>query len=211
VDLSPQQDSPPPISSIVVSATTGDRAVISRNAVDRQHPSDLPSPDLLNDVDIVLVDGHQMAVGAMLAASAQARNIPVVVDAGSWKPNFDQVLCCTNVVIASANFALPDGSDPVTYLESLGIDQIAITQGGQPIQVSQHGKHTQLEVPQVEVVDTLGAGDIFHGAFCHFYPEHPFETALTAASQVAAFACQYFGTRAWIAPYREQPILTPNA
>ncbi|MEO0457840.1 MAG: PfkB family carbohydrate kinase [Cyanobacteria bacterium P01_A01_bin.114] len=209
IDLQPERAIPPPVSSIVVSAATGERAVISRNAADRQHLSDAPFDtqygaqwsDLLDGVDVILIDGHQMAMGATLAALAQARDIPVVVDAGSWKPGFDRVLRRADVVIASANFSPPDRSDPMTYLGSLGIAKIAITQGEQPIQVSQQGRHTQLEVPQVKVVDTLGAGDIFHGAFCHFYPELPFESALAAASRVAAFACQHFGTRDWINPY----------
>ena len=46
---------------------------------------------ILNDVEIVLVDGHQMAVSATLARQAQAQNIPVVLDGGSWKPGLETV------------------------------------------------------------------------------------------------------------------------
>jgi sugar/nucleoside kinase (ribokinase family) len=47
---------------------------------------------------------------------------------------------------------------------------------------------------------TLGAGDIFHGAFCHRYVVNGFgfRDALEFASAIASRSCQYFGTRAWM-------------
>ncbi|NEP17275.1 MAG: sugar kinase [Leptolyngbya sp. SIO4C1] len=200
-DLATGQDLPPPVSSIVVTQATGDRAVISHNAVGRQ----AEAPNLAElACDVVLIDGHQMQVGSAIAALARSQHIPVVVDAGSWKPGFEQVLTQADVVIASASFQPPDRSKPMAYLESLDIPQIAITHGAQPVIVSHRGIRSQLLVPSAAVVDTLGAGDIFHGAFCWFYPEQSFTAALAAAGRVAAFACQFFGTRAWITPYHRQ-------
>ncbi|MFN7658917.1 MAG: PfkB family carbohydrate kinase, partial [Dolichospermum sp.] len=53
-------------------------------------------------------------------------------------------------------------------------------------------------VPTIQPVDTLGAGDIFHGAFCHYILENSFVQALELAANTAAKACQYFGTRNWL-------------
>lgn len=36
-------------------------------------------------------------------------------------------------------------------------------------------------------VDTLGAGDIFHGAFCHYVLRENFLDALASAAKIAAF------------------------
>ncbi|HYE73005.1 MAG TPA: PfkB family carbohydrate kinase, partial [Blastocatellia bacterium] len=157
--------------------------------------------DILQDVDVVLIDGHQMAVGVAIAQQAKAQNIPVVVDGGSWKPGFEQVLQFSNYVICSANFYPPDchhAAAVFAYLTALGVPQIAITYGGQPIQYSTTDEMGAIAVPSVNVVDTLGAGDIFHGAFCHFILQSSFKPALTEAAQVAARSCQCFGTRGWI-------------
>jgi sugar/nucleoside kinase (ribokinase family) len=52
----------------------------------------------------------------------------------------------------------------------------------------------------VEAVDTLGAGDIFHGAFCHAYAGGlGFSASLASAAEVASRACAFWGPRAWIA------------
>ena len=197
-DLTPQRQEPPPISSIVVSKNSGERAVMSRNAVGLQ--VEHQSVDLTNDIDVVLVDGHQMALGQQIAKAANSLGIPVVVDAGSWKAGFEQVLSLATVVIASANFHPPNGQKALTYLQSLGIPYIAITHGEQPIVFSDRGQLGELPVPTTPVVDTLGAGDIFHGAFCHAWTGD-FPAALAKARAVASFSCQYFGTRSWIANY----------
>lgn len=196
-DLTPQRQEPPPISSIVVSQPSGERAVISRNAVGLQvnhQPVDLAG------IDVVLLDGHQMALGQQIARAASPLGIPVVVDAGSWKPGFEQVLALATVVIASANFQPPEGRDALSYLRGLGVPNIAITHGEQPIVVSDRDQVSKLAVPATTVVDTLGAGDIFHGAFCHAWADD-FLAALAAASRAASFSCGYFGTRDWINAY----------
>ncbi len=201
LDLMPEITLPPPFSSIVVTRGTGDRAVISRNTADRPVPP-LPDPNLLIGADCLLVDGHQMAVGRSLALAAQRLGIPVIVDAGSWKPDFETLLPLATGVIASANFAPPGGETglgAIAYLRSLGVPYCAVTQGSQPILYATPTTTGTLPVPQIQPVDTLGAGDIFHGAFCHAYTRGgDFLAALSQAAEVAAFACQFLGTRAWI-------------
>lgn len=205
LDLAPAKLSPPPVSSIVVTAATGDRSVISHNAAGMQLKVEQISPDILTDVDIVLVDGHQMAVGAQVAQWAKAKEIPVVVDAGSWKPGFETVLAWVDVAIASANFLPPQCLTPAdvqAYLKALNVSKIAITRGAQPIYYADAESSGEIEVPSVRAVDTLGAGDIFHGAFCHFYLAHTFTESLLKASRSASFACQYWGTRDWTQIYQ---------
>ncbi len=205
LDLDPAKLSPPPVSSIVVTAATGERTVISHNAAGMQIHAGQISPDILADVDIVLIDGHQMAVSAQVARWAQARQIPVVVDAGSWKPGFETVLAGADVAIASANFLPPHCltiADVQAYLKALNVSKIAITRGAQPIYYADAESSGEIEVPSVRAVDTLGAGDIFHGAFCHFYLAHTFTESLLKASRSASFACQYWGTRDWTKIYQ---------
>ena len=202
-DLTPERQEPPPISSIVVSKESGERAVISRNVVELQ--VDRQSVELTG-VDVVLVDGHQMALSQQIAKAAKPLGIPVVVDAGSWKSGFEQVLALATVVIASANFQPPDGQDALAYLQSLGIPYIAITHGERPIVFSDRNQVGELPVLPTSVVDTLGAGDIFHGGFCYAWAGD-FSAALAEASQIAGFSCGYFGTRAWIDDYG---VITPS-
>lgn len=201
VDLNPTHVDPIATSSILVTQGTGERAVISLNAVKVQATLDRLPPDLLKDVEIVLVDGHQMQVGQAIAAQARSQEIPVVVDGGSWKPGFDAVLSHTDYAICSEDFLPPNcqnSTETIAYLKTLGIPQIAITHGAKPIQFYTGDAMGTVTVPAVEVIDTVGAGDIFHGAFCHFILRSPFPQALAEAAAVAARSCRFLGTRHWM-------------
>ena len=212
-DLTPARSQPPPISSIVVTKETGERAVVASNAVEMQVAAEGVSADILDSVNVVLIDGHQMAIGAQVAQWAKEKHIPVVVDAGSWKEGFNHVLSQADVVIASAHFFPPECRTPkevFSYLQTLGVSKIAITRGEQSILYRENGADGEIEVPSIRAVDTLGAGDIFHGAFCHFHLSHTFEEALLKASRSASFACQYWGTRDWTNIYKMTDKMTDD-
>lgn len=167
IDLDPQRPDPPPVSSILVTPPRGDRAVISINATHAQGAWKPSFSALLDDVQVVLIDGHQMAISQELAQVAKAQQIPIIIDGGSWKAGFERVLALADTAIAY-------------YTQ---------------------GKQAQIPVPQVSAVDTLGAGDIFHGAFCYYSLELDFVEALTQAAQIASASVQQFGTRAWMNGY----------
>ncbi|PPS45671.1 sugar kinase [Chroococcidiopsis sp. TS-821] len=200
-DLNPTQVEPPPVSSIIVTEATGERAVVSINAVKTQVTRDRIPQDILQGVDIVLIDGHQMVIGCAIAQQAKANHIPVVIDGGSWKPGFETVLPFVDYAVCSANFHPPgckNTTEVFAYLSAIGIPHIAITQGENPIQYQANGQCNTIAVPKIKAVDTLGAGDIFHGAFCHYILQTSFAEALAAAARVAAAACESFGTRRWM-------------
>lgn len=200
-DLDPNRLEPPPVSSIFVSNGIGDRTVISLNATKSQVAEENIFSNILQDVDIILIDGHQMAISKKIAHLAQGKNIPIVVDGGSWKPGFEELLPLVNYAICSANFFPPscETTDQViAYLSALGIPNIAITKGEKPIKYLSKGIAGTIEVTVIKPVDTLGAGDIFHGAFCHYILNQDFLPALQDAAKVAAKSCQYFGTRRWM-------------
>ena len=200
-DLAPYSNQIPPVSSVIITQETGQRAVVSINAVKTQVNNSAIASDILNNIDIVLIDGHQMAVGNAIAKEAKTKNIPVVIDGGSWKQGFEDILPSVDYAICSANFYPPNcnNSEQVfAYLSSFGIPHIAITRGEQPILYLSNNKIYTIDVPTVKITDTLGAGDIFHGAFCHFILFKSFAEALADAALIAAASCQAFGTRRWM-------------
>ncbi|MBL1177094.1 MAG: sugar kinase [Pantanalinema sp. GBBB05] len=200
IDLAPSQLTPPPVSSILVTDTTGDRAIISINAVKTQAIADAIPANVFKPIEVVLIDGHQIAVGQAIAQQAKAQGIPIVLDGGSWKPGLETILPWIDYAICSANFQPPgchSEADVFGYLTKLGIPHIAVTHGEQPIQYRARTQSGTIAVPSIPAVDTLGAGDIFHGAFCHYLLQTSFVEALAQAAEVAAHSCRFFGTRAW--------------
>jgi sugar/nucleoside kinase (ribokinase family) len=121
VDAAAGRAGPPPVSAITVLAATGQRTIVSRNAGDLAAgvPVDLD----LAGADAVLVDGHHPA----LAVAAARAGRPLVVDAGSWRPVFADVLPHALVVACSAAFRAPD---PVLLA---GVPHVAVTDGPRPV------------------------------------------------------------------------------
>jgi len=202
IDLDPTRLDAPPVSSIVVTPATGDRTVVSINATKSQISNLSNSPQDLDNIEIILIDGHQLPISHALIQQAKIKKIPIVLDGGSWKPGLEKILPDINYAICSDNFYPPHcqtSEDVFAYLKAMNIPDIAITQGEKPIQyVSIKEGNGSIPVPTIQAIDTLGAGDIFHGAFCHFILSQNFATALTESAQIATQSCLHFGTRQWI-------------
>ncbi len=200
-DLAPTMTEPPPVSSIIVTQSTGDRAVISLNTARIQVSTDQLPIAIDRGIDLIMIDGHQMAVSYAIAQLAKAYHIPIVLDGGSWKTGFETILPFVDYAICSENFYPPgctNQEEVMAYLAALGIPHIAITHGEKPIHYLSFGEFGQVPVPQINTIDTLGAGDIFHGAFCHYILQQSFTDTLALAAKIAAHSCQFFGTRQWM-------------
>lgn len=201
IDLTPESDVAPPLSSICVDVA-GLRSVVSANTMGRVIPPAEVDEAWLREAQILMVDGHAMQACEAWAEAARRVGVCVVFDGGSWKAGTDLLLRNLDIAICSGDFRPPgcmNGRDAVRYLQAAGVQKVAITGGADPIEwVSEAGSGV-VEVPRVEAVDTTGAGDVFHGAFCFYYAMgEGFEESLQKAGAVASESCRYRGTREWM-------------
>ena len=80
----------------------------------------------------------------------------------------------------------------------------AITSGGGAILLREGDRVREIPVERVEAVDTSGAGDVLHGAFCYRRAAgEGIGAALARAAEVASRSCLSFGTRTWMEEGRE--------
>jgi sugar/nucleoside kinase (ribokinase family) len=202
VDAAAGDPRPPTVSGILVTAGTGSRSVVSRNAAGR----DLRPPgglaDLVREADVVLVDGHHPELARATLAAAGDRL--TILDGGSWKPHLPDLLSIVDTAICSADLRAPSGEPTLDFLRGAGVPWVAVTDGARPVRWAGPGSCGQVDVPSVHAVDTTGAGDVFHGAFAYALAaagalDHvTFSGALRRAAEVAAGSCRSFGTREWM-------------
>lgn len=214
VDLTPEFAEPPTVSSVTVDAA-GRRNVVSANGGRITAPQADADAQLVEKASVVLVDGHFMQACQAWAAAAHARGTPVVFDGGSWKEGTEELLAGVSMAICSADFRPPGCANEektVRYLKQRGVKHVAITHGAEPVLFESGSSSGTLKVPQVEAVDTMGAGDIFHGAFCFFVSiGHGFVEALAEAAQIASESCRYQGTREWMQHVSAGELLAESA
>ena len=207
------------VSSCTITAGTGRRSVISTNAraavdtapLDR-HAARMacgqePPPD------VVLIDGHNPALACAALDLAARASALTVMDAGSWKDPAADLPARCDVVAASARFYPPGPAGPVTapqdvarWLLDAGARGVVVTRGERPALWWTAGARGSVQPPQVEAADTLGAGDVFHGALAHALAGvrrdqvtgPVLSAAVERACAVAAASTTAFGTRAWL-------------
>lgn len=206
-DLARGRTEAPPVSSIMVLRGTGERTVVSANASVFASIPQKFNPRWLSAVSIVQVDGHYTKLCISAAQAARERGIAVVLDSGSWKKGMDELLRFVNIAICSDDYRPPgcrDVQDVFEFLSKHGIRRIAITHGEGAIRFIDGNQRGAIVAPKVRAVDTLAAGDIFHGAFCYYSSQSgcDFRDALSAAAKVAAFSCRYTGTRLWMEKFQ---------
>jgi sugar/nucleoside kinase (ribokinase family) len=209
-DVAAHRGDVPPVSSILVLRDTGERTVVSANAAVFSSGLGDFKPQWLRGASILLVDGHYMALCISAARAARERRIPVVLDSGSWKEGMQELLPLVDITICSQHYRPPgcrDAKEALGFLRAQDIRQVAITGGGSPIRLVDHGKRGTVAIEPVQAVDTLGAGDILHGAFCYYASRRgvPFREALARAARVASFSCQFRGTRSWMQAFVASP------
>jgi len=207
VDLAAGAPGDPPVSSVLVTEATGQRAVASTNATLRHGEltaaAGLAAADLLDTATAVLVDGHHIDAGVLVATRAALRGIPVLLDGGSWKPGLEVLLAVTRVAVVSADFVVPGlEADVLDAVAGFGPEVVARSAGPGPVRVRlPGGVHDEVAVPAVppgDVVDTLGAGDVLHGATGAALARgaDPLD-ALRSAVAVAAESVRHPGALGW--------------
>lgn len=193
VDLAPG-DHLLPVSTIMVTPD-GARSIVSRNTGALTNPR-LPSTTIVEGARVVLHDGHLLDASVALATQPGPTQ---VLDGGSWKPGLQLLLPHLDIAVISGDFALP-GHSPEQALEDLagyGIPRLARSRGADAVQAVIADMTRDFEVPQVDAVDTSGAGDVLHGALAaHLAHGMDFVAALSRAIEHASRSVRGYGVLA---------------
>ena len=207
IDAAGNDGASPPVSSIMVTARSGERSVVSLNAAGRALRPPARLRAMVDCAQIVLIDAHHGGLALAAARAARAHGRLCILDGGSWRDGTPDLLPLVDVAVCAAGFRPPGTSttpQKLDYLLGSGVGWAAITNGAAPITWAGPGVRGQIPVPAVTVADTLGAGDILHGAFAYAICERRgldppgFLSALEFSAKVAASACESFGTRTWM-------------
>ena len=205
-DIAAGQTAMPAVSSILV-LPNGERSVVSANAKAFPELKIEIDREWLDGARFVLIDGHYPALCNTVASEARAAGLDVILDAGSWKEGMDALLSKATVALCSHDFRPPgcaSSDDVFQRVVDGGVARVAITRGAESILYRGDAKCGEVAVENVQAVDTTGAGDVFHGAFCYrFSLVRDFADALNFAAKIATFSCGHLGTRSWMEAFRE--------
>jgi len=217
-DVQVRANCPNQMAYIVIDESTGERTVFwNRPECLRLQPAEI-RPEMIASARMLHIDGHDTSAVEKGARIAREHGIPVSIDVDTIYPGFERVLPLVDYLIASSEFPgrWTKESDPCRALELIQNEYrmrvAAMTLGAHgalarvaPNAVS--GADSEFIYSPgfvVDCVDTTGAGDVFHGAFCYSVLEGwGVRETLEFANAMAALNCTKLGARGGIATLDE--------
>jgi len=190
---------------IIIDHSTGERTVLwQRRDCLRIDPAEI-ADEQITCARLLHIDGHDTPAVAHAAAIARRHGIPVTVDVDTIYHGFDRVLPNIDYLVASSDFpsAWTGKTDPFEALEAIqseyGMRVAAMTLGAHGSLARMDGRFYYSAAFVVNCVDTTGAGDVFHGAFCYAVLQGmPMPEILEFSNAMAALNCTALGARGGI-------------
>jgi sugar/nucleoside kinase (ribokinase family) len=165
------KDAEPIVALILIDRTGGQRNIFwTRQNVQYPRPGEFPDEDWLARTRVLLIDFESGQAGIEAARIARRHKIPVVIDVERDEPHVAEAMRVSSHIIVSEDFAggytgRGHVAEMLTALRSDPEQVVIITRGEKGCAGSSSAGDFALPAFKVDVVDTTGCGDTFHGAF----------------------------------------------
>jgi sulfofructose kinase len=187
-----------PVSLILLDAT-GEKTIATRRGFRLGDALPKDAARLVADAAVVLVDNRFPEFVTAVCRAAHTRKIPIVIDLDQATNLDDPLLALGTHVVASAEalLGMAGSSDYEKALRALATHLsgfVAMTDGPKGVYWLEDGELRHLPAFKVDAIDSLGAGDAFHGGFAQALVEgRALPDMLRFASATAALKCTKFG------------------
>lgn len=193
--------------SFILVESSGERTVLwKRDPRLTLHPDDLRK-EWITDARALLVDGHDTEAAITAATWAREAGIPVIADLDELYPGVDGLIPKIDYLIVSRDIPakLAGGFDlreSLLRIQSKFASRLAAATLGPEGVLAYDGRDFCYRPAfRVPVVDTTGAGDIFHAGFIYGLLQNwPLEKSLDFGCAAAALNCTGVGARGAIQP-----------
>lgn len=206
------------VAFIAVEKKSGRRTIFWKRPSGEQLTPDEPGDDFLAGADFLLLDGLMAGVSVHASRLAVEKGVPVMLDAGRIREGTIELAHLCDYVVASEEFArefVDEGpfsaEKAIMSMNSFGSKASTITLGDKGSITVSGGKVFSMPAFNVDVVDTTGAGDVFHGGYIYgLLKGWDIQRVVQFASAFAALKCRKPGGRAGIPTLKETEDFLDN-
>ena len=196
-----EPDTPTQLGNIIVEATSGDRTILWRRDERLMfREGELRKEDICSG-KLLHLDGHDIRSAIQCARWAKEEGIPTVIDIDKVESLTPELIRDINFVVTSSRFpslftGISDREKALVGLQRHTRGFLCTTLGPEGAMALVDGEILYAHGFQVDVVDTTGAGDVFHGGFIYGLLQNWEVTEiLRFANAVAALKCRALGGR----------------
>ncbi len=200
-------DSLSQVAFIAIDTQRGERTIFwQRPSGNPLVPQEL-SDNFLDKMNFLLIDGLMAEISNYAAKEARKRKIPVMLDAGSVREGMIELAHLCDYVVCSEEFAREftesedtfDAEKAIMHMTSFGTKATTITLGEKGSITFCGDELFHTPAFNVDIVDTTGAGDVFHGGYIYGLLQNwNIQLVVRFASAFAALKCRKIGGRAGI-------------
>lgn len=194
---------------IIIEQGSGRRTIFwQRPSGAEIRPSELDA-GFLEGTAALHLDGLMPEISLYALHAAHREGLPVMVDAGRMRPGMKELAAECDYLVAAKRFFLDLGWDGTAeafqeLAAGLGAPVVTVTLGERGSLTWSGNELFAVAAPAVEVVDTTGAGDIFHGGYLYgILQEWGLRKTVCFASAMAALSCRAVGGRGGIPALEE--------
>ena len=156
----------------------------------------------ITEAEILMVDGNELSAAVEGAKIAKENGVKVLYDCGGLYDGISELLALTDIMIPSEEFAIghtgcDNAEDAAKKLyETYSPEVVVVTRGSLGGIIFDGEKLVEYPVFPVNVVDSNGSGDVFHGAFAAgLIKGFDFLKCCYFSSAVSAMKCMGIGAR----------------
>jgi sulfofructose kinase len=185
--------------SLILIDAAGEKMIATRRDQGLGEVAPLDAERTVSAMDVVLLDNRYPNFVIPICNAAKARGIPRVLDFDKAAPLDDPLLmACSHVISSSEALRGSAGLDDLpAALKKLGQHFkgfLAVTDGEHGVYWIDNGEIRHMPAFKIKAIDTLGAGDVFHGAFTlRLVESGDVVDSMRFASAAAAIKCTRFG------------------
>lgn len=189
--------------SVILVDGKGERMIVGSRDVDMPSGTSWLPLERVNEAGAVLADLRWLEGTRVVLEAARQAGVPTVLDADlGGREALHELLALTDYAVFSQQaleeFTAEEAiEDRLRRVADLGPSHAGVTLGADGYMWLEGGKIEHFPAFEVDVVDTTGAGDAFHGAFALGVAEdRSMRDIVRRASATAALKCTRLGARA---------------
>ncbi len=159
--------------------------------------------------DILMVDGNELEAAIDGAKTIRAAGGKVLYDAGGLYQGIERLLPHVDILIPSEEYSLghtgcDNAADAAKKLFDTYHPEVVVITQGKRGGIVYDGELTSYGIIDTPVVDSNGAGDVFHGAFAFAMTQGwDYRKCAMFASATSSLKCMRVGARAAVPTYDE--------
>jgi sulfofructose kinase len=192
-----------PVAYVFISAGSGARSIIyERNTLPKIN-IDATIKKLVTKAGVVLLDPEVTYLGGQLKKIAE-NHVKVIYDGERWREGIEDIMRSADYFIPSSEFLEADEllfhdltfNQRIKRLNNMVTGKLIITHGENGAYYIANNTLCHVAAPEVNAVDTVGAGDNFHAAFALALAKgFDLPQSVKFSVAVASLSCREYGGR----------------